>query len=127
MGLVGLDEFRWGWHSWFNLRNGPNGVLQKELLALAAEKKKFEDFGQNALADFAGCRVLGTFYRASHPQSLKRLVKLRDDLLFTIQMGIFFQGTGSKTRIFLMHEKIKLITEGVIALKSRKGIHLHEY
>jgi hypothetical protein len=26
-----------------------------------------------------------------------------------------------------MHEKIKLITEGIIALKSRKGIHLHNY
>jgi hypothetical protein len=24
-----------------------------------------------------------------------------------------------------MHEKIKLITEGIVALKCRKGIHLH--
>jgi len=127
VGFVGFDEFRWGWHGWLNLGHGANGVFQKELLALAAEKKEFEDLGQNALADFAGCRVLGTFYRPSHTQSLKRLVKLRDDLLFAINMGIFFRGTGSKTRIFLMHEKIKLITEGIIALKSRKGIHLDIY
>ena len=69
--------------------------------------------------------MLGTFYRASHPQPLKSFVKLRNNLLFAINMGIFFRGTGTKTRIFLVHEKIKLITEGIVALKCRKGIHLH--
>lgn len=127
MSLVGFDELRWRWHGRLHFGHGAKGIFQKKLLTLAAKKKKFEDFGQNALADFARCRVLGTFYRASHTQSLKRLMELRDDLLFAIQMGIFFQGTGSKTRIFLVHEKIKLITEGVIALEGRKGIHLHNY
>ena len=125
--FVGFDEFRWGWQGWLNLGHGANGVFQKELFALAAEKKEFEDLGQNALTDFARSRVLGTFYRPSHTQSLKRFVKLRNNLLFAINVGIFFRRTGSKTRIFLMHEKIKLITEGVIALKSRKGIHLDNY
>jgi hypothetical protein len=127
VGFVGFDEFRWGWHGWLNLGHGANGVFQKELFALAAEKKEFEDFGQNALPYFARSRVLGTFYRPSHTQSLECFVKFGDNLLFAINMGIFFRETGSKTRIFLMHEKIKLITEGVIALKSRKGIHLHTY
>ena len=48
----------------FDPRGGAHGVFQEELLALAAEKEKFEDFREDALANFRGRGVIGTFYRA---------------------------------------------------------------
>lgn len=114
-GLSGLGRFHAG--------RGADGVFQEELLALSAQKEKFEDFCQDAFANFCGCGVVGTFYRAGYAQKAECVLELGQNLAFAIHKKSLIIAVRTEVGIFLVHVEIQLIAEGAVLFKGGKSIH----
>jgi hypothetical protein len=76
------------------------------LLALAAEKQKFEDFRKDALPNFRGRGVIGTFYRAGGAQKAERVFQFGQDLAFAIHDKLLIIAACTQMGILLIHIEI---------------------
>jgi hypothetical protein len=93
------------------------------LLALAAQKEKFEDFCKDAFANFGGCGVVGTFYRAGCAQKAECVLELGQNLAFAIHQKSLIIAVRTEVGIFLVHVEIQFIAEGAVLLKCGKSVH----
>ena len=107
-----------------NFRHSAIGIFEQELLALAAEKKKFQDFCEDTFANVAGCRMLGTFYRSSLLEKFKGTAKLADQIALAAHECLGLAAIRTQVGIFLLHVGIEFIAKGVVVLKRGKSVHL---
>ena len=123
-GFVGAGETgRVGFGS-FHARRGADGALEEQLLALAAEEKKFQDFSHHTLAHFAGRSVLGGANRPRHSEHLERALELLKYAALAIDHLIRIRTVEPEVGIFFIHEEIQFVAEGIILVEGGKSVHV---
>ena len=123
MGFIGGCQSCWRRLRSFDPWGGADGIFQEELLALAAEKEKLEDFGEDAFANLRRSGVIGTFYRAGGTQKAECVLQFGQDLALAIHDKLLIVAVCAQMGILLIHIEIQFIAEGAVLLKGGQGIH----
>jgi len=126
-GFVSACESGWAGFRSLHVGSRSEGVFEKQLLALAAEQEKFQDFSHHALADFARGGVLGGANRSRHAEHLQRALELFQNATLAIDHLICVRTIESEVGIFFIHEEIQFVAEGIIMFKGGKSVHVEHY